>query len=92
MEHDNDADAWKRMFEDWKNLGQKGNVPGWFSVTSTVLYGFDTIVKYSINDARLGYELEREQISHLFCMDDLKIFSKDHKSMQMCVTIVEKIQ
>ena len=44
----------------------------------------------SINDARLGYELEKEQISHLFYMDDLKIFSKDHKSMQMCVSIVEK--
>ena len=44
----------------------------------------------SINDARLGYELEKEQISHLFYMDDLKIFSKDHKSMQMCVTIVGK--
>ena len=44
----------------------------------------------SSNDARLGYELEKEQISHLFYMDDLKIFSKDHKSMQMCVTIVEK--
>ena len=43
----------------------------------------------SINDARLGYELEKEQISHLFYMDDL-IFSKDHKSMQMYVTIVEK--
>ena len=35
----------KIMFEDWKNLGQKGNIPGWFPVTSTVLYGFDTIVK-----------------------------------------------
>ena len=44
----------------------------------------------SINDAKLGYELEKEQISHLFYMDDLEIFSKDHKSMQMCVTIVEK--
>ena len=44
----------------------------------------------SINDARLGYELEKVQISHLFYMDDLKIFSKDHKSIQMCVTIVEK--
>ena len=44
----------------------------------------------SINDAKLGYELEKEQISHLFYMDDLKIFSKDPKSMQMCVTIVEK--
>ena len=30
----------------------------------------------SINDAGLGYELEKEQISHLFYMDDLKIFSK----------------
>ena len=40
VEHDNDADAWKRMFEDWKNLSQEGNIPWWFPVTSTVLYGF----------------------------------------------------
>ena len=45
VEHDNDADAWKRVFEDWKNLDQEANIPGWFPVTSIVLYGFDTIVK-----------------------------------------------
>ena len=44
----------------------------------------------SINDARLGHELGKRQTSHLFYMDDLKIFSKDHKSMQMRVTILEK--
>ena len=48
------------------------------------------LLSKSINDARLGYELGKEQISHLFYIGDLKIFSNDHKSMQMCATIVKK--
>ena len=77
------------MFEDWKSLGQKGIFQG--DSLSPLLFCMALIpLSKSISDARLGYyELGKEQISHLSYMDDLKIFSKDHKSMQMCVSIVE---
>ena len=48
VEHDNDADAWKGMFEDWKNLGREGvysRVIPYHLYLPYLLYGFDTIVK-----------------------------------------------
>lgn len=43
-----------------------------------------------LNAAKIGYKQGKEEISHLFYMDDLKIFAKDHESMEKCIKIVEE--
>ena len=70
------------------NTNSERNIPGRLSVASDVLHGIFPLTNL-INRQKYGNTCQKNKFSHLFYMDDLKLFAKNEDELEKLLSIVK---